>query len=249
MLKKEKKNWSTFANNVYFIFALSYWNLFSRSRSFAINHESRQKRIRETSHIRNNMNASILRICFLINEFEDKEKSCRFWYVIKKKKKKEKKREKYRTRRKKGWMGKHVVNSWVLGSCAEDNSDWSVAAGRLTRLVAFGSSSLPRLAQSHSNRASVRVLCRPLSVVSLFGVCVCAYLWEQLPRESYHVVLFYIFLSFQFTLDWDIQSWRIPNNWTLTKQYGIIRIVSYVTFTFFVLLVYLLLTVGKGVKE
>lgn len=101
-------------------------------------------------------------------------------------------------------MGKHVVNSWVSGSCAEDNSDWSVAAGRLTRLVAFGSSSLPRLAQSHSNRASVRVPCRPLSVVSLFGVCVCAYLQEQLPRESYHVVLFYIFLSFQFTLDRDI---------------------------------------------
>lgn len=93
------------------------------------------------------------------------------------KKEKEEKREKYRTRRKKGWMGKHVVNSWVSGSCAEDNSDWSVAAGRLTRLVAFGSSSLPRLAQSHSNRASVRVLCRPLSVVSLFSVCVCAYLW------------------------------------------------------------------------
>lgn len=114
---------------------------FSRSRSFAINHESRQKRIRETSRIRNNINASILRIRFLINEFGDKEKSCRFWYVIKKKK--EEKRKKYRTRRKKGWMGKHVVNSWVSGSCAEDNSDWSVAAGRLTRLVAFGLSSLP----------------------------------------------------------------------------------------------------------
>lgn len=115
----------------------------------------------------------------------------------------------YQIRRKKGWMGEHVVNSWVSGSCAEDNPDWSVAAGRLTRLVAFGSTSLPRLAQSHSNRASVRVLCRPLSAPSPFGVCVCAYLRERLPRESYHVVLYVFFFSFRFALDWDSQLRRI----------------------------------------
>lgn len=102
---------------------------FSRSRSFAINHESRHKRIRETSRIRNNMNASILRIRFLINEFGDKEKSCRFWYVIKKQKK----------RRKKKKRGKNIGQDERKGEWA---SMWSILGCRVVaqRTILIGPS-------------------------------------------------------------------------------------------------------------
>lgn len=68
---------------------------------------------------------------------------------------------------------------WSIIEClaarAEDSADWSVVAGWLTRLVAFGSPSSSRLAQSYSNRASDRVVCYPLSRFRGSVVCVCAY--------------------------------------------------------------------------
>ncbi|TGZ50941.1 Uncharacterized protein DBV15_11019 [Temnothorax longispinosus] len=53
-----------------------------------------------------------------------------------------------------------------LAARAEDSADWSVVAGWLTRLVAFGSPSSSRLAQSYSNRASDRVVCYPSLAIS-----------------------------------------------------------------------------------
>lgn len=73
-----------------------------------------------------------------------------------------------------------------LAARAEDSADWSVVAGWLTRLVAFGSPSSSRLAQSYSNRASDRVVCYPLSRSRSSVVCVCAYV--GVPCETYHVV-------------------------------------------------------------
>ncbi|EGI66575.1 hypothetical protein G5I_04907 [Acromyrmex echinatior] len=76
-----------------------------------------------------------------------------------------------------------------LAACAENSADWSVVAGWLTtRLVAFGSPSSSRLAQSYSNRASDRVVCYPLSQFRDSVVCVCAYV--NLPCETYHVVTY-----------------------------------------------------------
>ncbi|KYN42522.1 hypothetical protein ALC56_03068 [Trachymyrmex septentrionalis] len=75
-----------------------------------------------------------------------------------------------------------------LAACAENSADWSVVAGWLTtRLVAFGSPSSSRLAQSYSNRASDRVVFYPLSQFRDSVVCVCAYV--NLPCETYHVNL------------------------------------------------------------
>lgn len=70
-------------------------------------------------------------------------------------------------------------------ACAEDSADWSVVAGRLARLVAFGSPSCTRLAQSYSNRASARVVCCALAWICATVVCVLVY--ASLPREIYHV--------------------------------------------------------------